>query len=126
MLEWYSTIPVLPKRFFKWRVPQLLYRMITSIGLYLFGHGMTHAITAILKYHINELKPNFMGVCSPNVNCSVMANYFKFFQNYTCLKTTDKHVLRDLRTSFPSLHGSLPFYNGVFLAVGSFLFQELL
>jgi phosphatidate phosphatase len=53
-------------------------------------------MTDIAKYEIGRLRPHFMDVCRPNVNCSLPENEHRYFENFKCLGT-DIYALREMR-----------------------------
>ncbi|KAK7865090.1 hypothetical protein R5R35_014626 [Gryllus longicercus] len=87
------------------------------IGVFGFGVACSHLITDIAKYSIGRLRPHFFDVCDPMINCTDPYNRYRYIIDFECRKTHDKHLLKEMRLSFPSGHSSFSAYTMVFLAM---------
>ncbi|CAH1393400.1 unnamed protein product [Nezara viridula] len=119
---------------FGWKVPPWLIRCYKEIGYFCFGAVCSQLITDIGKYSIGRLRPHFMTVCDPDVDCSMPDFKYKYFVEFTCKGTSPK-LLRESRLSFPSGHSSFSAYTMVYLALylqaklnwrGSYLLKHFL
>lgn len=95
-------------------IPNWLYSVYNNLLWFLFGAACSQLITDIGKYTIGRLRPHFLDICKPNVECD--SNKFAYIEDFKC--TGDKgYRFNDSRLSFPSGHSSLSFYCMVYLAV---------
>ena len=84
-----------------------------SIG-YLLGAAISQCLTDIAVMTIGRLRPNFLEVCNPNVDCKSPENFHKYITNYTCLGNENlfpdpverEASIREARLSFFSGHAS--------------------
>ncbi|XP_075215522.1 putative phosphatidate phosphatase [Lycorma delicatula] len=83
-------------------------------GMYLLGAGLSQLTVNIAKYLVGRLRPHFMAVCIPDVNCSLLLPYV-YVTNYTC--TGDEHLSTEARLSFPSGHAALSFYAALYTVI---------
>ncbi|XP_076163887.1 putative phosphatidate phosphatase isoform X2 [Ptiloglossa arizonensis] len=100
-----------------YNIPPWLWSAYEKIGIFGFGAATTVLITDIAKYTIGRLRPHFMALCMPNVNCSVIENQHKYIENYTCTTNISSRLLKDIRLSFPSGHSSFSAYTMIYLAL---------
>ena len=77
--------------------------MFFSFELVVFGYGYlsTWVLTEITKNFVGELRPHFLAVCQPTIDCSNLSvnqfnAYLQFGMNYTCLNT-ESGLVRDAR-----------------------------
>lgn len=66
------------------------------IGVFCFGAACSHLTTDISKYVIGRLRPHFMDVCKPDIDCNLPENQHRYIENFDCLGT-DAHKLHDMR-----------------------------
>ena len=69
----------------------------------------TMMITSVIKSIVGSLRPHFMAVCNPDVDCSKYSNDV-YILNYTCLANKNYESLETIneaRRSFPSGHSSV-------------------
>jgi hypothetical protein len=70
--------------------------------VFAYGYLATWVLTEITKNFVGELRPHFIAVCQPSIDCSTLTglnqynSYLQFGSNYTCLNTDDSAV-RDAR-----------------------------
>jgi len=64
----------------------------------------TLMLTSIIKSTVGSLRPHFVSVCDPDIECSSY-NMSSYIDEYTC-RTTNQHRITDARRSFPSGHAS--------------------
>jgi phosphatidate phosphatase len=60
------------------------------MGVFLFGAACSQLTTDTSKYVLGSLRPYFMDVCRPNINCSLPENQHRYIELYTCLGTNEK------------------------------------
>ena len=77
--------------------------MFFSIEVVIFAYGYlsTWVLTEITKNFVGELRPHFLAVCQPTIDCSNLTlnqfnSYLQFDINYTC-SNTDSALVRDAR-----------------------------
>lgn len=58
-----------------------------QVGVFLFGTACTVLLTDIAKYTIGRLRPHFMTLCVPNVNCSLPENQHRYIEDFFCTAT---------------------------------------
>lgn len=87
--------------------PMWIKNMAKFYGGYLLGINFVSIITELSKFTTGRLRPNFISMCNPNIDCSLESNWGKYIENYTCSGDTDN--IFESRLSFPSGHASLSF-----------------
>ncbi|XP_053976762.1 putative phosphatidate phosphatase isoform X4 [Hylaeus volcanicus] len=105
-----------PKLLCGYNIPVWFSNSFHKIGIFGFGAVMTVFLTDTAKYTIGRLRPHFMTLCVPNVNCSLIENRHRYIEDFTCTATTSPKLLKDVRLSFPSGHSSFAFYTMIYLA----------
>ncbi|XP_053995310.1 putative phosphatidate phosphatase isoform X2 [Hylaeus anthracinus] len=106
-----------PKLLCGYNIPVWFSNAFHKIGIFGFGAVMTVFLTDTAKYTIGRLRPHFMMLCVPNVNCSLIENRHRYIEDFTCTATTSPKLLKDVRLSFPSGHSSFAFYTMIYLAL---------
>ena len=81
---------------FGWKIPPWLIRCYKEIGVFWFGAVCSQLITDIGKYSIGRLRPHFIDVCNPDVDCTEPENKYKYFVQFTCKETNPK-LIRESR-----------------------------
>ncbi|XP_012220977.1 putative phosphatidate phosphatase [Linepithema humile] len=106
------------KVLFGYTIPPWLWNAYEKIGVFGFGAACTVLTTDIAKYTIGRLRPHFMSLCVPNVNCSLIENRHRYIEHFECTapEISDK-LLKDVRLSFPSGHSSFSAYTMIYLAM---------
>lgn len=69
---------------FKWSLPIWMKTIPQFYGVYLLGIGFAMIIAELGKFTIGRLRPHFIDVCKPNVDCSLAVNQGRYIENYTC------------------------------------------
>ncbi|XP_076297700.1 wunen isoform X1 [Lasioglossum baleicum] len=87
------------------------------IGVFGFGAITTVLVTDCGKYTIGRLRPHFMDLCKPVVNCSLMENQHRYIEHFTCGANISTRLLKEVRLSFPSGHSSFSAYTMIYLAL---------
>lgn len=95
---------------------QFIWTLYHQLIVFAFGALASQTLTDIAKYSIGRLRPHFISVCDPNVNCDEPRNKYRYIEDYSCL-TSDR--LRDSRLSFMSGHSSFSAYCAVYIAVST-------
>jgi len=92
---------------------------------FLFGAFASQTLTDISKYSIGRLRPHFIDVCQPNINCKSDSNLNKYITEYECEKAEwgqdQIDMIRDARLCFMSGHSSFAAYSMVYLVVSNYL-----
>ncbi|CAL1296164.1 unnamed protein product [Larinioides sclopetarius] len=102
--------------FFDREMPPSVVYLYSSISLFLFGACIVETGTDFIKYTLGRLRPNFIDVCKPDFDCSLLLNPHTFVQNYTCTNP-DTYSVDDSRLSFPSGHSSFAIYAILFSVI---------
>ncbi|KAG8183163.1 hypothetical protein JTE90_029519 [Oedothorax gibbosus] len=76
---------------------------------------MSQLTTDIAKYSIGRLRPHFLDVCKPSVNCSLVKDPHEYIMPI-CLGENLKGI-REARLSFPSGHSSFSAYTMVYAVI---------
>lgn len=95
------------------RIPNWVWAAYCAIGVFGFGGASSQLLTDIGKYTIGRLRPHFIDVCDPNIDCSLIENAHRYITDFTCRKSS----IKDTRLSFPSGHSSFMTYTMVYLTV---------
>ncbi|GJQ66149.1 wun [Trypoxylus dichotomus] len=101
-------------------VPTWIWNSYCVIIVFGFGAACSQLTTDIIKYTVGRLRPHFLTVCEPNVNCTLPANKHRYIVNFECtnpLYIYDKRIIKELRLSFPSGHSSFAMYTMLYFAV---------
>lgn len=105
------------KILFGYNIPPWIWNAYEKIGIFGFGAATTVLFTDIAKYTIGRLRPHFMTLCEPNINCSLIENQHRYIENYSCSQNISKSLLKEIRLSFPSGHSSFSAYTMIYLAI---------
>lgn len=73
--------------------------LIVQIGVFGFGAACTVLTTDVAKYTIGRLRPHFMKICVPDIDCSLAENQHKYFEQFTCTTagSISAKMLKDIR-----------------------------
>ncbi|RZB40825.1 pre-mRNA-processing factor 40 -like A, partial [Asbolus verrucosus] len=84
-----------------------------------FGFGLLCAtITVIALKSTGRLRPNFLAVCAPDIDCSLPENQHVYHVNFNCTNNLDHpQLLINVRLSFPSGHASFHMFCAIFFFV---------
>ncbi|XP_050440844.1 putative phosphatidate phosphatase isoform X2 [Adelges cooleyi] len=97
-------------------IPNWIYSAYNNILWFLFGAACSQLTTDVGKYTIGRLRPHFIDICQPSVECKDEKNELKYIEYAECTGPLT-HKYTDSRLSFPSGHSSLSFYCMVYLAL---------
>ncbi|XP_043257928.1 putative phosphatidate phosphatase isoform X1 [Colletes gigas] len=100
-----------------YNIPPWLWSAYEKIGIFGFGTIANILFTDIAKYTIGRLRPHFMAICMPNINCSLIENQHRYIEDYSCSPNTSSRTLKEVRLSFPSGHSSFSAYTMIYLAL---------
>lgn len=104
-------------------VTDLILIIYCNLYNFYFGAFASQTLTDISKYSIGRLRPHFIEVCKPNINCKSDSNINQYITDYECEKEewsqAQKDLIRDSRLSFMSGHSSFAAYCMVYLAVSN-------
>lgn len=71
---------------------------IFQVGVFGFGAATTVLVTDVAKYTIGRLRPHFMTLCVPDINCSLPENQFRYIENFTCTASgISPKLLKEMR-----------------------------
>ncbi|XP_067003181.1 phospholipid phosphatase 1 isoform X3 [Anabrus simplex] len=105
------------KTFFKWAVPLWIRRWCHAVSVFLFGAAVTKLLVDSAKYTLGRLRPHFLNVCLPDVDCNKPdITQHDYIDNYECTGS-DMELIKDARMSFPSGHAALAFYSATFTII---------
>ncbi|KOX72775.1 Putative phosphatidate phosphatase [Melipona quadrifasciata] len=90
------------KMLFGYNIPTWLWGAYEKIGIFGFGAASTVLITDIAKYTIGRLRPHFMTLCVPNVNCNLPENQHRYIENYSCTSNISRRLLKEIRKWEPT------------------------
>lgn len=96
-----------------------MYSVYNNLVWFYFGAASSQLVVDIGKYTIGRLRPHFLDVCKPDVNCDDDVNKTRYIEDFTCTGVKS-YKFTDSRLSFPSGHSSLSFYCMVYLAVSKY------
>ncbi|XP_011314470.1 putative phosphatidate phosphatase [Fopius arisanus] len=99
-------------------IPPWVSLAYNKIGLFGFGSMASQVMTDIAKYTIGRLRPHFMDVCKPNIDCTLPQYQHMYITDFTCTASNSTaRMLKESRLSFPSGHSSFSAYAMVYLAL---------
>uniref|UniRef100_A0A1B6GLP9 Phosphatidic acid phosphatase type 2/haloperoxidase domain-containing protein n=1 Tax=Cuerna arida TaxID=1464854 RepID=A0A1B6GLP9_9HEMI len=104
------------RRFMGHSIHPWLWRCYCIIGVFGFGMASCQLLTDIAKYSVGRLRPHFLAICQPNINCSLPEYQRVYIEDFTCMGTNAK-LIRASRLSFLSGHSSFAAYTMVFLTL---------
>lgn len=103
-----------PYKFLDYDIPSFFVLCYKCIGIFGFAAASSQLITDVGKYTIGRLRPHFMAVCKPNINCTSEAKW-TYITDYVCTSGETAKRIRDARLSFPSGHSSFSAVTMVFV-----------
>ncbi|RZC39569.1 PAP2 domain containing protein, partial [Asbolus verrucosus] len=104
--------------FWRFKIPLWCYKAYQM--LLAFGFGLLCAMVTVTlsKSITGRLRPHFLTVCAPDINCSLAENQHIYHINFNCTKNLDKPgILKNARLSFPSGHANFFMYCAVFFSI---------
>ncbi|XP_044014060.1 putative phosphatidate phosphatase [Aphidius gifuensis] len=115
----YKSTSKVNREFCKRRVPTWIVQVYQKVGLFAFGGLVTILMTETAKNSIGRLRPHFIDVCQPNIDCKNGSYEFqyKYHTNFTCQNEDRKKLWDDSRKSFLSGHSSCMMYGMVYFAL---------
>nr|XP_033335228.1 putative phosphatidate phosphatase isoform X1 [Megalopta genalis] len=105
------------KMLFGRKIYPWIWNAYKKIGIFGFGAATTVLVTDFGKYTIGRLRPHFMDLCKPAINCTAIANHHRYFEDFTCSANISSRLLKEVRLSFPSGHSSFSAYTMIYLAL---------
>jgi len=57
---------------------------VSKVGVFGFGAACTVLTTDIAKYTIGRLRPHFMKLCVPNIDCNLPEYQYKYIEDFYC------------------------------------------
>lgn len=87
-----------------------IYRRLRN---FLYGYFLCCSIVFIPKFFDGNLRPHFLDMCKPDIDCTDKRNQFIFHTNYIC--TNGYHD--DIYISFPSVHASVSTFVAMYLII---------
>lgn len=98
------------------KVHPWVWRCYSVIGVFGFGAACSQLLTDIAKYTIGRLRPHFIAVCNPDIDCTLSQYQNTYIENFSC-KGENARLIREGRLSFLSGHSSFSAYTMVFLVL---------
>ncbi|EFA07301.1 putative phosphatidate phosphatase isoform X1 [Tribolium castaneum] len=106
--------------FWKFRVPFWFYNVYYVLLVFAFGMACSQLSTDIMKYTVGRLRPHFLTVCKPDINCSLPSNQHVYHVDFNCTNKDYIHnarIMKEMRLSFPSGHSSFSMYTMLYFAI---------
>lgn len=79
---------------------------------YFHGFFICMSFTYVPKLFRGNLRPHFMAVCKPKIDCTATYNQLRLIEDYECM---NDNVSIDVYMSFPSVHTSAAVFVSVYL-----------
>ncbi|XP_044745892.1 putative phosphatidate phosphatase isoform X1 [Coccinella septempunctata] len=103
-------------------IPNWLVNTYCVLGIFAFGMACSHLMTDIMKYTVGRLRPHFYTVCQPSIDCTsdFLNHNHTYHTVFTCtneLYRHNKHIMKELRLSFPSGHSSFSMFTMTYFAI---------
>ncbi|CAF1012144.1 unnamed protein product [Rotaria sp. Silwood1] len=101
-------------------IPPIVRNLYILTVIFAYGYLATWVLTEIAKNFVGELRPHFLAVCQPTLDCASLTSlyqfnsYLQYGNNYTCQSTDDSSV-REARRSFFSGHTAPLFFGFTWL-----------
>ncbi|XP_014256649.1 phospholipid phosphatase 1-like [Cimex lectularius] len=86
------------------------------LAVFAFGIVTSYCLIVVTSYTVGRLKPHFIDVCKPNIDCKLPENQFKYITQYTCT-SNDTTKIAHARLSFPSVHSSTAMLSTVLIVL---------
>jgi phosphatidate phosphatase len=77
-------------------IPQWVVNSYKAIGTFGFGAASSQLLTDIAKYSIGRLRPHFIYVCKPDIDCNSDAFRNKYVEDFIC-EGSNTRLLREAR-----------------------------
>nr|CAD7262886.1 unnamed protein product [Timema shepardi] len=97
-------------------IPPWIWNSYKVIGVFGFGVACSHLTTDVAKYSLGRLRPHFFAVCQPNIDCTNTIFKNVYIENFQC-NSTNLHLIKEMRLSFPSGHSSFSACTMVYFAM---------
>jgi len=94
----------------------LIWKLYKKLSVFYFGAISLVLVTTITKYTTGRLRPNFIDLCQPDIDCGDNINKNDFIENYTCTNG-DKNQILDARMSFVSGHSTYSSYCAIYFCI---------
>lgn len=78
-------------------IPSWIWNSYKVIGVFGFGAASSQLTTDIAKYSIGRLRPHFIDVCQPDVNCTIKENHHIYWEDFQCTKNLGSRKLKEAR-----------------------------
>ncbi|XP_072145303.1 phospholipid phosphatase 3-like, partial [Dermacentor andersoni] len=98
---------------FKKSVPSIVRKLHAYLLCFIVGALVTIFVTDAIKYSVGRPRPHFLSLCAPDA-CQ-RGNETVYTQSLHCTTELSRHLLRNLKLSFPSGHSSLSAYAAAFM-----------
>ncbi|OXU27387.1 hypothetical protein TSAR_013851 [Trichomalopsis sarcophagae] len=116
--HWKRASSSAPLVLFGFNIPSWMSAAYAKIGMFGFGAAITVLTTDVAKYTVGRLRPHFLTICQPNIDCSLPQNQHRYIEDFECTASgVSKKLLKELRLSFPSGHSSFSAYTMIYLAL---------
>ncbi|XP_014256575.1 phospholipid phosphatase 3-like [Cimex lectularius] len=101
LMAWTCEAVIFPWKDPKVRKMKFFFLLYDSFVAFTFGYLLSTASAVFLQKSTGVLKPYFLSVCKPNIDCSNPDNQNRYITNYTCT-SNDSMKVSNARLSFPS------------------------
>lgn len=78
-------------------IPSWLWNSYKIIGVFGFGAISSQLTVDIAKYSIGRLRPHFIAVCQPSVNCSLPEFQHRYLEDFQCTANLNTRKLKEAR-----------------------------
>lgn len=95
-------------------IPRWALETCSTTSVFILGGGVSRLATRFFKLWFGQLRPNFLQICLPDVDCNQTENQDVYIQNYKCINTAS-HRVDSARMSFPSGQSLLAAYAMTYL-----------
>ncbi|RZC38678.1 PAP2 domain containing protein [Asbolus verrucosus] len=105
--------------FMGYELPNWCYNAYYVILVFAFGMACSQLMTDIMKYTVGRLRPHFITICAPNINCSLPAKQHIYHIDFNCTSNykNDARLMKEMRLSFPSGHSSFSMFTMLYFAI---------
>ncbi len=96
----------------------LIWKVYKKLSVFYFAAISLLLITTVIKYTTGRLRPDFIYLCQPDIDCNKEDNQFLYVENYTCIndnKNADQ--ISDARMSFISGHSTYSSYCAIYFCI---------
>lgn len=78
-------------------IPSWVWNSYKVIGVFGFGAACSQLTTDIAKYTIGRMRPHFIDVCDPDIDCTMPINQHIYHEDFKCRKNLGSRKLKEAR-----------------------------